>query len=117
MKPYITLAKWLARKAVKAEWKSMGRNPLHAEPSEIATATNVYFMEHWKELLNEAKEHPVAIHYRQQEQIKLARKAVIAEIKTGRPACHPILLASSLHWRHWLRPSRTARSRASGFVQ
>jgi hypothetical protein len=23
----------------------------------------------------------------------------------------------SLHWRHWLRSSRAARSRASGFVQ
>jgi hypothetical protein len=33
---------------------------------------------------------------------------------TGRPACHLILLAWSLHRSHWLRPPRTARSRAAG---
>jgi hypothetical protein len=82
MKPYVmTLARWLARKAVKAEWKSMGRNPQYAEASELAAATNVYFMEHGKELIKEAWEHPVAVQYRQQERMKLARKAVIAEIR------------------------------------
>jgi hypothetical protein len=76
-----TLVRWLARKAVKAEWKAMGRRPEYAEASEIAAATNVYFMEHREELLNEARAHPVAIHYRHQEQMRLARKAVIAEIR------------------------------------
>jgi hypothetical protein len=59
----------------------MGRRPEYAEASEIAAATNVYFMEHREELLNEARAHPVAIHYRHQEQMRLARKAVIAEIR------------------------------------
>lgn len=72
------LARWLARKAVKAEWKTQGRN---AEASEIAAAANVYFVLHRKELLSEAREHPVARHYRHQEQMRLARKAVIAEIR------------------------------------
>jgi hypothetical protein len=72
------LARWLAGKAVKAEWKAMGRN---AEASEIAAAANVYFVLHRKELLSEARAHPVAIHYRQQERMRLARKAVIAEIR------------------------------------
>jgi len=76
-----TLVRWLARKAVKAEWKAMGRRPEYAEVSEIAEATNVYFMEHREELLNEARAHPVAQQYRHQERMRLARKAVIAEIR------------------------------------
>jgi hypothetical protein len=75
------LVRWLASKAIKAEWKAMGRRPEYAEVSEIAEATNVYFIEHRKELLNEARAHPVAIHYRHQERMRLARKAVIAEIR------------------------------------
>ena len=59
-----TLVRWLARKAVKAEWKAMGRRPEYAEASEIAAATNVYFIEHRDELLNEARAHPVAQEYR-----------------------------------------------------
>jgi hypothetical protein len=76
-----TLVRWLARKAVRAEWKAMGRRPEYAEVSELAAATNVYFIEHREELLNEARAHPVAIHYRHQERMRLARKAVIAEIR------------------------------------
>jgi hypothetical protein len=77
----MTLARWLARKAVKAEWKASGRNPQYAEASEIAAASNVYFMEHRNELLEEAREHPVAKEYRHKERMRLARKAVIAEIR------------------------------------
>jgi ElaB/YqjD/DUF883 family membrane-anchored ribosome-binding protein len=69
-----TLVRWLARKAVKAEWKAMGRRPEYAEVSELAAATN-------EELLKEARNHPVPIQYRHQERMKLARKAVIAEIR------------------------------------
>src|SRR6266568_5687655 len=76
-----TLVRWLARKAVKAEWKAMGRRPEYAEVSEIAAATNVYFIEHREELFREARNHPVAQHYRHQERMRLARKAVIAEIR------------------------------------
>ena len=76
-----TLVRWLARKVVRAEWKAMGRRPEYAEVSELAAATNVYFIEHREELLNEARAHPVAIHYRHQERMRLARKAVIAEIR------------------------------------
>jgi hypothetical protein len=78
MQPYVmTLARWLASKAVKAEWKSKGRKPEHVEPSEIAA----YFAEHRAELLMEARNHPVALKYQHQEQMRLARKAVIAEIR------------------------------------
>ena len=74
----ITLAKWLASKAIKAEWKSQGHR---AEIGELAKATNVYFMEHRRELIEEAWEHPVAMEYRHKERMRLARKAVIAEIR------------------------------------
>lgn len=73
-----TLARWLARKAVKAEWKAKGRNIRYAE---IGAATNAYFLEHRNELLRAAWEHPVVIQHRQQERMRLARKAVIAEIR------------------------------------
>ncbi len=81
MREVMTIARWLARKAVTLEWKASGRRPEHAEVSEIAAATNVYFMEHWKELLSEARAHPVIRQYQQREQMRLARKAVIAEIR------------------------------------
>ena len=72
------LARWIASKAVRAEMKSMG---CQAEAGEIAAAASVYFVLHRKELLSEARNHPVAQDYRQQEQMRLARKAVIAEIR------------------------------------
>jgi hypothetical protein len=77
MQPYMALARWLARKKVKAEWRTMGRNPLYADASVIAD----YFTEHRNDLFKEAYEHPVSIHYRHQERMRLARKAVIAEIR------------------------------------
>jgi hypothetical protein len=59
----------------------MGRKLQYEEASKIAEATNVYFIEHRNELLNEAKAHPVIRHYQHQEQMRLARKAVTAEIR------------------------------------
>jgi hypothetical protein len=77
MQPYMALARWLGRKAFRAEWKSMGRNPQCADASVIAA----YFVEHRNELMKEAWEHPVAQQYRHKERMKLARKAVVAEIR------------------------------------
>jgi hypothetical protein len=77
----LIMARWLARKAVRAEWKAMGRQLQYADASELAAASNVYFIEHREELLKEARNHPVAQHYRHQERMKFARKAVIAEIR------------------------------------
>ena len=56
MREVMILARWLASKAVKAEWKAMGRKLQYAEVSEIAAATNVYFMEHREELLTERRD-------------------------------------------------------------
>ena len=79
MKRYVvTLARWLASKAVKAERKATGRK---VEFSEVADATAAYFREHQQQLLEEAWDHPVAKEYRHRERMKLARKAIIAEIR------------------------------------
>jgi hypothetical protein len=77
----ITLARWLASKSVKAQWKAQGRKP---KIGEIDDATRVYYVEHENELLSEAWEHPAAKEWRQKERMKLARKAVIAEIRDRR---------------------------------
>jgi len=73
----IALARYLARTALTAEWKSRGRKPVDIEPSDFAD----YFIKHRAELLMEAWEHPVAVEYRHKERMRLARKAVIAEIR------------------------------------
>jgi len=49
----MTLARWLASKAIKAQWKAQGRKP------KISKATKVYFTEYEKELIKQAWEHPV----------------------------------------------------------
>jgi hypothetical protein len=74
----MTLARWLASRTVKAQWKAQGRKP---KIGEIDEATTVYFVEHENELLSEAWEHPAAKEWRQKERMRLARKAVIAEIR------------------------------------
>jgi hypothetical protein len=81
MREVMVIARWLASKAVKAEWKAMGRKLQYEEVSEITKASNVYFMEHWKEWIEEARAHPVIVQYERREQMRLARKAVIAEIR------------------------------------
>ncbi len=53
----MTLAKWMAKKAVKAKWKAQGRKE---KIGELSKAANVYFSEHEAELIQEAWEHPVA---------------------------------------------------------
>ena len=79
MKHYVmTLARWLASKAVKAEWKATGRK---VEFSEVDDATAAYFREHQQQLLEEACDHPVAKENRRKERMKLAKKVVIAEIR------------------------------------
>jgi hypothetical protein len=73
-----TLARWLAKKAVKSELQAMGHKP---EFSELAAAANAYLVLHRNALLKEAWEHPVARMYRHQERMRLARRAVIAQIR------------------------------------
>jgi hypothetical protein len=77
MRPYMALARWLGRMALRAEWKASGRNPQYADAGDIAD----YFFNHRAELLKEAWDHPVAKEYRRKERMKLAKKAVVAEIK------------------------------------
>jgi hypothetical protein len=77
----MTLARWLAQKAVKSEWKAEGRKVQYIPASEITAAAAIYLLRHRTKLMKEAWEHPVAVRRRQQERMTLARKAVIAEIR------------------------------------
>jgi hypothetical protein len=54
----LSLARWLARKAVKAEWRAQGRKVQYIDASEITEASNIYLTLHRNELLKEAWEHP-----------------------------------------------------------
>ena len=75
------LARWTARKRIEAGLRAKGRSPQSVELAEITKATNVYFMQHKRELMAKAEAHPVAIEHRHQERVRLARKAIIAEIR------------------------------------
>ena len=77
----VTLARWIASRTVKAQWKAQGRKP---KIGEIDEATTVYFIEHAGDLIGEAWEHPAAKEWRQKERMKLARKASMAEIRDRR---------------------------------
>ena len=77
----VTLARWLARKAVKEEWRRAGRKVQYLSPGELTAAANAYFALRKAELLREAYDHPVSVRYRQQGRMRMARKAVIAEIR------------------------------------
>jgi hypothetical protein len=50
-----TLARWLAKKAVKQELKAMGRRPLLIDPVELQKATNLYLVENRGRLREEAR--------------------------------------------------------------
>ena len=81
MKRYVvTLARWIANKTVKAQWEAQGRKP---KIGELSKASNVYFTENIEDLIAEAWEHPAAKEWRRKERMRLARKAVEAEISRG----------------------------------
>lgn len=50
----LTTANWLARKAIKAQWRAEGRKVHYIEPSELAKAAKAYVSEHRAELLEQA---------------------------------------------------------------
>jgi len=77
----MALARWTARKRIEQQVRAMGVRPQQVELREIVAASNVYLMEHQEELIAQAEVHPAAIHHRHQERIRLARRAVIAEIR------------------------------------
>jgi hypothetical protein len=51
----LTLARWLASKAVKARWAAFGLKVHHIEASELARAARTYLSEH-PELIEQAAE-------------------------------------------------------------
>jgi hypothetical protein len=81
MQALITIARYLAKRAVKTEWRAQGRKVQYIEAREITKASDIYLLRHKLELLREARNHPVVIRHLQQQGMRLARKAVIAEIR------------------------------------
>jgi hypothetical protein len=77
MQALITIARYLAKRAVKAEWKAEGRKVQYIQAREITAASNQYLREHKAELLREAWKHPVVHKERQ----RLAQRAVIEAIR------------------------------------
>jgi hypothetical protein len=77
----LTLARWLAEKAIKAEWRAQGRKVQYIDLRELIAATRAYLALRRAELMREAWEHPVTVRHRERERMTLARKAVIAEIR------------------------------------
>ena len=53
----MTLARWMARNAVKAELRAQGRRP---EYEDIGDAVRAYFAQHREALIEQAKQHPPA---------------------------------------------------------
>jgi hypothetical protein len=60
----ITLARWLARKAIKTELKAAGLRPECIEARKIGEAANAYFTAHREELIAEARAHPALLRSR-----------------------------------------------------
>jgi hypothetical protein len=54
----MTLARWLARNAVKLELRAKGRRP---EYEDIGDAVRAYFAEHREALIEAAKAHPALL--------------------------------------------------------
>jgi hypothetical protein len=50
----MTLAHWLARKAIKAQWRAQGRKVHYIEAAQLAKAASAYLSEHRAELLEQA---------------------------------------------------------------
>ena len=76
-----TLARWLAHKAVKAEWRAAGRKVQYIPASELTKATELYLALNKARLLEEAWQHPVSRRHRAQDRMRMARRAVIAAIR------------------------------------
>jgi hypothetical protein len=81
MQALITIARYLAKRAVKAEWRAQGRKVQYIQAREITKASNIYLLRHKAELLREAWKHPALVRHRQQQRQRLAQRAVISAIR------------------------------------
>jgi hypothetical protein len=81
MRQLVTIARYLARKAIRAEWKAEGRKVQYIDIRELTQASNFYLREHKAELMKQAWKHPAVIRHRQQQGQRLAQRAVISAIK------------------------------------
>jgi hypothetical protein len=81
MRALLTIARYLAKRAVKDEWRAQGRKVQYIEAREITKASDIYFLRHRTELLKQAWAHPVVVRHRQQQGQRLAQRAVISAIR------------------------------------
>jgi hypothetical protein len=81
MQALITIARYLAKRAVKTEWKAQGRKVQYIEAREITKASDLYLLRHKAELIKEAWKHPVVVRHRQQQRQRLAQRVVIEAIR------------------------------------
>jgi hypothetical protein len=79
----VTLARWIAKKAVKAQWKAQGSKE---KIGELSKATDLYFTEHEKELIKQAWEHPIAIEQRPKGQmiVEFRKRRWVKSIDVGK---------------------------------
>jgi hypothetical protein len=80
MQQLITIARYLARKTVRAEWKAQGRKVQYINIRELTQASDLYLREHKAELMKQAWKHPAVVRHRQQQRQRLAQRAVISAI-------------------------------------
>jgi hypothetical protein len=81
MQALITIARYLAKQAVKAEWRAQGRKVQYIETKEITKASNLYLLRQRSELMKQAWKHPVIVRHRQWQGQRLAQRAVIETIR------------------------------------
>jgi hypothetical protein len=81
MQALLTIARYLAKQAVKAEWRAQGRKVQYIPVKELSIASNLYLLTHRAELIREAWKHPVVVRHRQQRGQRLAQRAVIEAIR------------------------------------
>jgi hypothetical protein len=58
----ITLARWMARKAIRTELRAKGLRPECIETRTLAVAATVYFDAYREELIEEARNHPALLN-------------------------------------------------------
>ena len=77
----LTLARWLARKTIKEKWRAQGRKVEYIPAAELTSEANLYLALNKARLMQEAWNHPVSVRHRMQGRIRMARRAVINEIR------------------------------------
>jgi 4-alpha-glucanotransferase len=81
MQALITIARYLAKRAIKDEWRAQGRKVQYINIRELTQASDSYLREHKAKLMKEAWKHPALVRHRQQQGQRLTQRAVIEAIR------------------------------------